>query len=142
MTMAELILELRATRDLFTWQCDGAGKSIHGFLKTGDSTVPFNPLRAVCFIRTKRIVDEAHLVEACAAAGISSRDGSDITEASTNSKEAEELSSPDIYIRWLRRQLVFAVGLNHRTATPASGRLWMRGAQGQSPRMLRQALEE
>lgn len=114
MTIAELISELRATRGLFSWEFQGSSKVIHALLKTGDTAVWLDPLRAVSFIKTQKIFDEAHWVEACDAVGLSSRECSDVVEASNNylQEQVEGSLRPDIYKQWLRRQLIFAVGLH------------------------------
>ena len=135
MTIAELISELRASRELFDWQYHGNSKSIRGFLKTGDITVPFDPLGAVCYVRTNRILDDAHRGLACGAVGLSSRDCSDVTEASNSylQQDAEGKGSPDIYKQWLRRQLVFAVGLNSGVILQNFGKSFLINVNFESP---------
>ena len=114
MTIVELISELRGARDRFAWHCHGAGQSIRGFLKTGDTNVPFDPLRAVCFTRTSLIFDDAHSLDACRAVGLSSRDCEDVLDASNNLLLNEGEAPADIYKQWLRRQLIFAVAISCR----------------------------
>ena len=115
MTIPELILDLRGTRDLFDWQYQGATKSIRGSLKTGTAKASLDPLAAVCFIRTKKVFDDAHCADVCQALGLPPSECSDVLDASNNVllKDGEE--SPDVYKEWLRRQLIFAVALQNRS---------------------------
>ncbi len=114
MTIAELISELRGARDLFDWQCQGASKSIRGFLKTSGINVSFDPVRAVCFSRTNLIFDDAHRDDASRALGLSSGDCEDVLDGANNHLLNEGEACSDIYKQWLRRQLIFAVGLHTR----------------------------
>src|SRR5438046_9970399 len=109
MNIAELISELRGARDRFDWHCHGAGKSIRGFLKNGDTNVPFDPLRAVCFTRTSLIFDDAHSLDACRVVGLSSRDCEDVLDASNTLLLNEGEASADIYKQGVRRRLILRI---------------------------------
>jgi hypothetical protein len=112
-TVAELISELKSTTEDFEWRFVGSTKLLRGFLKSGETLMPFDPIRALSFIKLRQIFEDTSCLEAGAAIGISPSDCSDIIDASKNSlQEDTNQSIPDPYKTWLRRQLIFAVKLD------------------------------
>src|SRR6266403_2126351 len=83
-TVMELISELKATREHFDWKLVGSKQLLRGFRRDGESRMPLDPIRALCLTRSGRMFEEG-----------------------------SHASMPfDPYKEWLRRQLIFAVGLN------------------------------
>lgn len=120
MAIVELISEMRAAREFFEWILCGEARVIRGFLKTGETGMPFGPITALCLLKTGLLFDDAHALEAGAAIGLSGRDASDIIGASGNRIEGKD-SKPDPYKEWLRRQMIFALGLQPASRRAMSG---------------------
>ncbi len=112
MTIAEVLSELKATTTSFEWRLVGSAKLLQGFLRSGEPPVPFDPIRALAFIKTGRIFEQASTLHAGGAIGLLPRDCSDIVDACNNSIKDTAESIEDPYKAWLRRQLIFAVALN------------------------------
>jgi hypothetical protein len=55
MTIAELISELRDTKDRFDWAFHG-NDWIRAVLKDSDIKASFDPVTAVCFVKTQKVV--------------------------------------------------------------------------------------
>ena len=114
MTVMELISELKATREHFDWKLVGSKQLLRGFRRDGESRMPLDPIRALCLARSGRIFEDGSHVDAGQTIGLSPSDCSDIIDAADNRlQEGSDASMPlDPYKEWLRRQLIFAVGLN------------------------------
>ena len=113
MAIAELISELRAAREPFEWIFCGEDRRIRAFLRTGEISMPFDPITALCLIKTGCIFDDTSWTEAGAAMGLSRHDSRDIIDACDNRVSGKE-TERDPYKEWLRRQLIFAFGLHPR----------------------------
>jgi hypothetical protein len=111
MTTAELISELRTAREPFEWIFCGEERRIRGFLRTGEIAMPFDPITALCLIKTGCIFDDTSWAEAVAAMGLSRHECSDIIDACNNRVGGKE-TERDPYKEWLRRQLIYAFGLH------------------------------
>ena len=113
MSIGELILELRAVRESFDWKYFGGKRQVRGIFRKGNLTTSFDPIAALCFIKTGKVFESYSWLEAGAAIGLSDRDCSDIIDACNNQTFGQSIGAVrhDSYHKWLRRQLTFAVGL-------------------------------
>src|SRR5205823_481063 len=113
MTIAQLIIALRTTRETFRWSVSDDDQRLRGL--SVDGTV-FDPIGVVCFMRTGRVFNEMDWLRAGKDLGLSMDDCLDVIEASNNELEHRTGKGIEVdpYKAWLRRQLEFAVGLKRQ----------------------------
>ena len=113
MRIGELILELRNVRESFDWKFFCGKRQLRGIFRKGNLTTSFDPIAALCFIKTGKVFESFCWFEAGAAIGLSERDCSDVIDACNNQFHGQSHGAvrQDSYHQWLRRQLILAVGL-------------------------------
>jgi hypothetical protein len=111
MTITEVLAELRTTAKIFEWELVGPKRLIRGSLKNAGATATFDPIAALCFIKTRQMFEKSPSVDAGTAIGLSETDSRDVQCAFDNQLRGPDDATVDPYRAWLRRQLLLAVGL-------------------------------
>jgi hypothetical protein len=128
MIAAELISELEKIRSCFQWQfvpdshlaVDRRGRNRHrlrGICKDRLGELMFEPIGAVCYIKTGRTYTNDSWIEAANILGLSLMDAADLTAAANDVTWQRESGAreADRSIQSLRKRLIAAVGLERRT---------------------------
>ena len=113
MVAKEFLSELNETHEVFNWQYGDRSQQIRGFLKTGETRVPFDPIAALAFVKSGRAFAQGDWLRAGTMLGLSERDCDAIIDAANNRlwKYVDDKLTLDGYDEWLRTELVGAVGL-------------------------------
>jgi hypothetical protein len=124
MIAAELISELEKVRGYFEWKLmpdgdlrlDRPGRTrmrLRGICKDGSNGLIFEPIGAVCYIRTGRTYINDSWIEAADILGLALMDAGDLTAAANDVTWQREngVREPDRYVQSLRKRLFAAVGL-------------------------------
>jgi hypothetical protein len=125
MIAKEFLSELEQIRASFEWHLvpdqshlDVERRSrprlrIRGFCKYGPEDVAFEPIGAVCYIRTAKIFNEDAWIDAANAIELSLIDAGDLIAAANDRVWADsaEGRNPSEYLQRLRRRLADAVAL-------------------------------
>ena len=82
MVASELLEELRLTRRDFDWQYRGVARKIRGRLKSQPNGPFFDPIGAVCYLRTGLIFKEENWFKASEEIGLNHIDAGDLAAAS------------------------------------------------------------
>jgi len=125
MVAAEFIAELEKIRDQFQWmlapdrdhQPDRRTRTryrIRSISKNGHEGFIFDPIGAVCCVRTGYAYSDDFWLEASEALGLSPIDAGDLTAAANDLtwREAERRREANRYLQSLRSRLLIAVGLD------------------------------
>ncbi len=126
MTSSELISELARVQHLFEWKIEpdtGYGSElrsqsrlwIRGTGREGPEGVVFEPIGAVCYIRTANVYPDTMWMEAAEALGLSHSDARDLVYASNETTwhtVPGGWREPDPRLQSLRKEMVVAVGLD------------------------------
>jgi hypothetical protein len=132
----EFILELRKVRDMFEWSLTpDTGRfadrrktprlHIRGICKDSPDNGPFDPIGAVCFVKTKMPFTEDYWVESALSIGLPVPDARNIIAATNDLawRTVGEVRQPDPYRQALRTQLIETVGLQDLAAPPQTSKV-------------------
>jgi len=110
----EFIEELKMTRQHFDWSCSRINRKIRGRLRSDrKTTVRFDPIRAVCYMKTGKIFSENEWIDAADAIGLSLIAAGDLIAAANNIEGAPESGSQP---QKLRKLIVHALMMEPETA--------------------------
>ena len=128
MIAVELISELENVRRHFQWRFVPNGHAsldrrrwnrhrLRGICRESLGEMLFEPIGAVCYIKTGRTYINDSWIEAANILGLSLMDAADLTAAANDVTWQRESGArePDRYIQSLRKRLIAAVGLERRT---------------------------
>jgi hypothetical protein len=100
MIARELLEELKSVRRNFDWNYCGTDRVIRGKLKAHTNGDTFDPIGAVCYVRTGLVFEANDWLQAAEQIDLSLIDAGDLTAAANN-------VSPDhAYTRALRQQII------------------------------------
>jgi len=127
MNARELVDELKKVRHLFEWRlvdhtfspADAVERRIkprrrlRGVCKDGPEGVVFEPIGAVCYIRTGIAYGEDNWLESALTLELSPQDAKDIVAAANDLawRQVEDHREPDPYRQMLRQTMAAAMGL-------------------------------
>ena len=124
MIAKEFLLELEKIHELFEWKLvpdthwqperrSRPRLRIRGFCKLGPKGFIFEPIGAVCYVRTGRTCGEDAWIEAATTIKLSLIDASDLIAAANDRvwSEVDGLRQPHAYVQRLRECLAAAVAL-------------------------------
>jgi hypothetical protein len=103
MIARELLEELKSVRRDFDWTYCGADRRIRGKLKTQPQSGLFDPIGAVCYLKTGLIFSDNEWLQAAEQIDLSLIDAGDLTAAANN------VSGNQNYTRNLRREMIGGV---------------------------------
>ena len=125
MVATEFLVELQTIQDMFEWTLIPGRYSgperrarprlhIRGVCKYGPEHFLFEPIGAVCYIRTGKACTEDAWLDAANSIELSLIDASDLIAAANDRAWAEvgERREPHGYVQRLRQRLATSVGLN------------------------------
>ena len=124
MIAKEFLLELEKIRDSFEWKLVSSTDwheerrsqprlRIRGICKNGPPGILFEPIGAVCYVRTGRVCVEDAWLEAATAIDLSLMDASDLIAAANDRgwTDAADGRKPSEYVQRLRARLAGSVAL-------------------------------
>jgi len=102
MLAKEFLEELKTVHQYFNWSCSRINRKIRGRLRAnGKSPVLFDPIGAVCYVKTRKVFSENEWIEAADAIGLSLIAAGDLIAASNNIKSSPELGNQTQKLRKL-----------------------------------------
>jgi hypothetical protein len=126
MNARELIEELKQVGHLFEWRLVSYSHSVEsgdrrskprwrlrGVSKDGQEDVVFEPIGAVCFVRTGIAYGEDNWLESALTLGLSPQDARDLIAAANDLawRQLADRREPDPYRQMLRHTMAAAMGL-------------------------------
>jgi hypothetical protein len=127
MNATELVEELKKVGELFEWKfiahpqrlesTDRRSRPrlrVRGRCKQGPADLLFEPIGAVCFVRTGVAYDEDHWLESAVTLEISPQDAKDLVAAANDLawRQVDERREPNPHRQMLRQSMVTATGLD------------------------------
>ena len=138
MIASEFIIELMEVRTLFDWKLvpdasitperrARARLHIRATSKDVVGGVQFDPIGAVCYVRTGLAFGDVSWMEAARALDLVEADAWQIMAASNDLtwRQVGELRGPHPQLRALRSELAAAVGLENQIPDPDPGFVWL-----------------
>ena len=116
MIAREFVIELKEVRNLFEWKFYRRNGQIRGTLKTGEVQQLFDPITALCYLKTGKMFHEDSWVDAASALGLSWIDAGDIVAAANNAFDTSGAS--DAFGSSLRASLLETLLLDAETQEP------------------------
>jgi hypothetical protein len=113
MVAKEFIEELKSVFRHFNWCYSSDNKKIRGYLRSQDRLHTFDPIRAVCYVKTGTFFDENEWIDASEQIGLSLIDSGDLTAAANNVQGPPGQRS---YTRQLRKQIIDTLMLKPETS--------------------------
>jgi hypothetical protein len=125
MDAKQLVAELEKVGDLFEWRLVPHGSAggpndrrrhprlrVRGRCKDGPKDL-FEPIGAVCYVRTGVVYDDEHWLESACTLELSAQDAKDLVAAANDLawRQVNERREPDPHRQMLRQGMIAALGL-------------------------------
>lgn len=138
MNARELVDELKKVGHLFEWKLVSHTHSpqsaerrvkprrrLRGVCKTGPEGTVFEPIGAVCYIRTGIVYGEDNWLESALTLELSPQDAKDLVAAANDLawRQVEDHREPDPYRQMLRQTMAAAMGLEFQIERYLTGNI-------------------